>query len=212
MTRRPDSNLPPPSQPWARTVDSDLRSVKFDVSKNAQDNKNSFDAINASLVALGTQIERSRPSVRIGQIFTPTNFSLSSSGSITRGTATIDIPNGATFFLFFATTILVAGTSTTPSGIQTIHQQLNTSIPVETDPPIGPAERLFVLPSLQMPDRAGTSEGGGGISNYFELYQTPENSVFTVSYATRSEHSGYVGTAGVTVNMQALFFYNEVGS
>jgi hypothetical protein len=53
---RPLHNLPPDSQPWARSLESDLRSHEIDLTKITQDNTIAFDSVNAALTQLAKQV------------------------------------------------------------------------------------------------------------------------------------------------------------
>lgn len=55
MAVKPPSNLPPDSQPWGREVDTSISQLQFEARKTAQDNANSFSAVNNALTAINTQ-------------------------------------------------------------------------------------------------------------------------------------------------------------
>lgn len=57
MSKRPNNNLPPESQPWARSVETDIANIQRSVQQLDTYTKNSFASINSTLVRMGDQIQ-----------------------------------------------------------------------------------------------------------------------------------------------------------
>lgn len=213
----PNNNLDPGTKPWGRDVERKIKDLYDRTEDTASRQGNSAAGVQGSLQRMAEQIASlDRVVAELPIILTPAfmstgSFAFTNTNLVTRATATITPPAGATFGLILGDVTLNAGSSTTPSSTQIINHQMNMSYPLA----IGGTNDLIInrFPSLIMPNNAGTPvivDSGGPVSSIVTLGGLASGGALTFQYQTQSNFSGYVGSGSLTANIYGLFFYRPL--
>lgn len=215
----PRNNFDPGSQPWARAVEKKLNDLEGLGSSLGSKQSNSARGMAATLTKLSQQVGTleqlvaEQPVILRAAFMASSTFALTNTSYVTRETASIQVPDGAKFAILLGNVTLNSSSSGAPSATQIVEHQMVLTKPLTGGGSVQTIMNQF--PSLIMPSNAGAPvivTSGGPLSGFELVDNVPNGGNLTFEYQTRAAFSSYIGTADVTANIFALFFYRPVTS